>query len=413
MPRLPRGVSKRVLFVAAGAVALAAPPFLLRAEPQNWEAIQEAVTNLPQSERDRLDRNTREYLALPEADRQKYRDLHAALQADIANDNEQLATTMRDYYAWLATNQAYDRQTLTAIPDAGQRIAEIQRIVDKRNEAASQSRFWFSRFLLNDVPELKPEQLKTLMAGVEARLQLTDTELQQLQDAEGNEKEGVARYFTLFRILKGQRQNIEQLLNRWDAADLVDSAGIKMPPDFDTATSEQRQRIVVRMIIGNVRREYELAVNERLPSSAALEEVVANWPQDPTEQQKLDDLLEREPSEFRRELEQEYAKDNIALDFRDLREMAPGIFGRRYFGGRGRGGPQDGDRGGERRDGPPPFPRRPGDRLRPDEGGGPPPDGPPPGELPPGGPPPGDRRPPPPRNGDGPVRDNGDRPPPP
>jgi hypothetical protein len=164
MARPVRGVSQRVLFVAAGAVALAAPPLLLRAEPDNWSLVQAAVQNMSPTERDRLDRNTRAFLALPEAERQKYRDLHAALQLDIRENNEKLATTMHDYYAWLATNQAYDRETVISIPNSTQRVAEIQKIVEKRNDQANRSRFRWSSGLLRDVPELTPDQLQALMS---------------------------------------------------------------------------------------------------------------------------------------------------------------------------------------------------------------------------------------------------------
>lgn len=414
MARPLRGVSQRLLFIAAGAAAVATPPLLLRAEPDNWPLVQEAVKNMSPSERDRLDRNTREYLALSESERQKYRDLHMALAADIQGGNERLATTMQDYYAWLATNQAYDRERVTAISDPAERVAEIARIVDKRSQAASRSRFWVSRVLLKDVPELKPDELKVLMAGIEARLQLTDKESELLLDEKGVEKQGVARYFALFKVLLGQRQNVEQLLNRWDAEELVDSAGITMPPSFEMAAPEHRRVMVLRMIIGNVRREYELAVIRTPPTSTDLEKVVTDWSQDPAEQQRLLEKLEMEPSDFRRELEQTYAKDKISLDARDLREMAPGLFDRGYYGSRGRGGPEDGARGAdrrpffppgdrpnpERRDGRPPIGPRNGDRPGPEDAGGPRPGDRPPGDRPPQGPPPdgprpGDERPPP------------------
>jgi hypothetical protein len=234
-------------------------------------------------------------------------------------------------------------------------------------------------------------------------LQLNDQELERLRDEQGQYKTGVARYFALFWIMSGQHQNLKQLLDRFgndELDDLTAAADIRMPPRFDTATPEERRAMVFRMIFGNVRREYEKAVSNKRPSSADLEQVVANWPQDPEEQQKLLEMLELEPSDFRRKLVETYAKDKIALDARDLWEMAPDIFGR------GRGGPDDGEREKERRfgqpgdrpnpdhrDGRPLFPPRNGERPPPEEAGGPRPGNRPPGERPPPGPPPGGPRP--------------------
>lgn len=410
MSRPRRGVSRRVLYVIAGAAALAAPPFLLRAEPENWPAIEAAVANMTQAERDRLERNTQEYLALPEAEREKYRRLHAVLQEDIQDGHERLASTMRDYSAWLSTNQAYDRQELTGITDPAQRLAKMQQVADKRDETASGSKFRWSRFWLRDgIPELPPEQLNALITAIENRLHMTDEEQNRLLDAAGSEKSGSFRHFAVLSILRDHRQTLLQFLERNDADQLLEEAGIKPPASFEKATAEDRRVIVVRMIIGNVLREYESNINRKPPSSADLEKLVANWPQDAAEQQKLLEMLEQEPADFRRDLEQAYARDAIKLDSRDVMGLGFDLPRPGWFGGRGRGGPDDRERGegrggfrpGDRfgppgRDGrPEPPPRRDGDR-RPDDrraGDGPPPEGRPPRDFP--------------------RRDGGERPPPP
>jgi hypothetical protein len=411
MSRPPRGVSKRLLYVLAGAAAIAVPPLLLRAEPENWDSIRKTVEeNMSPSERDRLDRNTREYLALSEAERQKYRDLHAALQVDIREHNEKLATTMQDYYAWLATNQAYDRETVTSITDPTQRVEEIRRIVQERVEATSRSRSRFSRWWLGDrLPELKPDQMQSLFTEIENRLGMTDAEEERLFDADDKPKEGVARHIAVIGIMRERQQTLRQFIDRHDAEELIAAAGITLPAAFDADSPEDRRVIIGRLIVGNLIREFELAVNRRPPSSAELEAVVAQWPKDAAEQQKLDQNLELEPSDFRHTLEEAYAKDAIALDIRIVMDAAADLAPRGGFG-RGRG-PQDGPRGGERdrrfgpagerpnpdrRDGRPPFGPRNGDRPGgPERGEGRRPGDRPPGELPPPGPPPGDDRPPP------------------
>jgi hypothetical protein len=404
-----RAVSTRALLIAAGAAALVAPPLLLRAEPENWTAVKSTVANMSQTERDRLDRNTREYQALSDAERQAYRALHTTLEQDLRTGNGKLASTMSDYHAWLATNQAYDRQALSAETDPADRIAEIQRIVDKRDAAANRSRFFFSRFLLHDLPELSPSQLTALMTGVEARLPMTVEEQARLLDAKGQERTGVVRHFTVFTILREHEQTVRQFLEQNDAESLIAEAGVGLPPEFDAAPADERRTMIARLIVGNVLREYERAVNRKPASTQDLQKIVDEWSQDPAEQQRLVELLEQEPSNFRHALKEIYAKNSIALDGRVLRDVGADLMGRGPFGGRGRGGPDDRERG-DRGDGRGPL-RQFGERMQDRREGGPRPDGgagPPPGERPPGppgGPRPGERRPPP-RDGN----DPGERP---
>jgi hypothetical protein len=253
-----------------------------------------------------------------------------------------------------------------------------------------------------------------LMTEIENRLGMTDAEEARLFDAADKPKEGVARHIATIGIMRERQQTLRQFIERNDAEDLIAAAGITLPAAFDTESPEERRGIIGRMIVGNVIREFELAVNRRPPSSAELETVVAQWPKDPAEQQKLDQNLELEPSDFRHTLEETYAKDAIALDIRIVMDAASDLFPRGGFG-RGRGGPQDGPRGGERdrrfgppgerpnperRDGRPPIGPRNGDRPGSERRDGPRPgdrapgDFPPPGP-PPGDPPPGDDRPPP------------------
>lgn len=394
-----RAVSTRVLLVAAGAAALAAPPLLLRAEPENWTAVRTAVANMSQTERDRLDRNTREYQALSEAERQKYRTLHTTLEQDLRTGNGKLAATMNDYHAWLATNQAYDRQALSEATDPAGRIAEIQRIVETRDAQANRSRYFFSRRLLHDLPELTAAQMDSLMKGLEDRMSMTDEEHERLLDGKGEEKTGVVRHFLLFAILRDHQQTVRKFLEQADAEALIGEAGITLPPMFDDAPAEERRTAIARMIVGNVLREYERAVNRKPATTQELQSIVDDWSQDPAEQQKLVELLEQEPSDFRHALKEIYAKDAIALDSRVLWDAGADLMSRGPFGGRGRGGPNDRERG-DRGDGRGPL-RQFGDRLQERREGGPRPDGPPPGERS-FGPPPGERRPPPPVDGNGP-----------
>ncbi|MFO1094176.1 MAG: hypothetical protein U0992_12825 [Planctomycetaceae bacterium] len=394
MPRL--AVSHRALYIVVGGLALAAPPLLLRAAPDNWNDVQQAVAAMPQTERDRLNRNIQEYETLSDEQREQYRRLHAALQDDADNKSGKLNATMEGYYAWLGSNPAYDRQTLRNETDSNRRLAEVERIVRQRDEQASRWRTWRSRRFLQDAPDLTPDQLAMLMGKLEDRLSLTPEDRKRMQADDGSEKTGVARYFTLFSIMGHHKRKLDQLLEPPLDLDAIvaEIPGLTMPPEFPTAPAEFRRFLFLQMIVGNVLKEYENEVRRQQPTTEKLEELVAHWPED--RKDDLDRWLELEPSDFRSNLEREYAKQSNSLDMKDLWEVFPDRGGRGMFprfngpdGGRGgffRGGrPGDGPFGRgdrfERPDGPPPAGPPPGGEF-----GGPPPDG-------SGGPPRGDRGP--------------------
>jgi hypothetical protein len=400
-----------LLMTGGAALALAVPPLLLRSVPANWNGVEAAVAGMSQADRDRLDRNTREYLALSEADRQKYRDLHAALEADANGGAGRVGQTMQDYCAWLASNQSYDRQRLRTTTDSRSRIDEMQRIVDKRNEDFRRSRRkWSSMWLRRGVPDISADELAALMAALENRIPLlNEAEQARLIDADGNEKVGVARYFAVFSILRGRNENIFKMLERDPDELLADVPQLEMPPSYAEAQVEGKRLVVFAMIIGNVLQEYESVVQGHSPTTADLGRMVAEWPED--KRDELERILEKEPAEFRSDLEQRYARDTIAMDIRDLWEMGPGGAFMGGMFGPGHGHRPDGDQRRDRM-----FQGGPRGEGDPEHRGPPRPDGP---GFPPEGPAagagrgPGDRGPlPRPFGGQGPQNRPGEGPPP-
>ncbi|MBL8849546.1 MAG: hypothetical protein JNG89_07675 [Planctomycetaceae bacterium] len=350
--------SRPLLILGGAAVALALPPLLLRAAPANWSRVETSVAGMSQADRDRLDRNTREYLALTEGERQKYRDLHSFLESDVEESGGRVEQAMQDYCEWLASNQSYDRQQLRVTTDPRERVAEMQKIVDRRNEDFSRSRGRLSRWWLNNgVPDLSAEDLATLMSAVENRLPLlTEQERARLVDDEGNDKVGVNRYFAVFGILRGRQENLFKMMERADPDDLLKALPqLEMPPSYAESPIEVKRFMTMAMIIGNVLQEFETARNVRPPTTSDLEEIVANWPAD--KHDELERMLEREPADFRSDLERIYTREEIALDIDDVWAMIPREpfnFGGRWLN---RGRRQDGDYGPGRR----PQDHRPGE----------------------------------------------------
>ena len=407
-----------ILVLAAVAVAAVLPPLLLRAEPANWSAIRAEVERMPPAERNRFDRNTEEYLRLPESERARYRQLHAMIEEDEQNGRGQLRETLDNYTAWLATNHAYDRQQLLAATDPEVRVDEIRSIVERRATDADRSRSRLSRAFMywgwrrGDVPDLNAEELQHVMALVENGLSFNSEDLQKFHDENDNPKTGVVRYLALFGILKDRNNNLGTVLDR-DLRKLLDAIPeSKRPEDLDEMSPEEQRELCLRMIAGNVLQEFEQTFRKQAPSDQDLRRFVKEWPTDDDSLRELGRIMEREPVEFRRELERVYARKTFGMDVNEVFQVLPrDWWGRRF--GRRRGSGERPDEGRDRERGPRPFLRGgPDDGRRiPERPGVIIPRGPRGGERSEAGP--GRDRPRGPRSGEERPRPDGDRPPPP
>src|SRR5690606_27005006 len=98
--------------------------------------------------------------------RQRYRDLHAIIESDEQANRGDLKQTLDDYTAWLATTHAYDRQLLLQAGDPKRRVAEVERIVEERNQSLDWSRSRRSRFWMwrGNVPDLTADELDRVMS---------------------------------------------------------------------------------------------------------------------------------------------------------------------------------------------------------------------------------------------------------
>lgn len=332
------GVSSLLLLVGTAA-ALALPPLLLRAEPANWDVIGADVQRMPPADRNRLNRNTEDYLRLSEADRQRYRELHAILENDEQHGRGQLRKTLSDYTSWLATIHAYDRQLLLTTTDPTQRLQEIQRIVDERNESLSRSQGRFRWWMHRGIPDLDANELASVMQVVEDGLSLTADERDQLRDADGEEKSGVARYFALFSIIRSHRRDLGQSLDRDLDRFLASVPAAKQPEGISEKPPELQRGICLAMIVGNVLQEYEQQIVRNAPTDADLRRIVEEWSGE--NEREVDELLELEPADFRRELERKYAREVFGLDVDEVRRVVPGeVYRGRFRGARRDRGPE-------------------------------------------------------------------------
>jgi hypothetical protein len=350
----------RIGFVVASAVALALPPLLLPAEPDGLEAARKQVAAMTQTERDRFERNSREYLNLSEQERAQYRSMHAELRRDREENQGRLEQALTDYYAWLSTLQSFPRQELRATTDPQQRVEKVAAALEDQSQRQLRELPW-TRPLFGRYPPLSPDQLSEMMAVLERGVTLNQEQSSRLQS-----RSGVERHLEFFRILRERDLRLEQLLERTDEAKLLAVLPEDDLPDWSGEENipQRRRSFISQLLFWNLSREYQLEIQRRRPGEADLRAFVQNWPAD--QQAEFDQLLEQEPDEFRQRLERAYAARHLDLDWEVVPQV---VFGRDFLdawrrGPRGPGSrPQfDGDRRPEGRGRPNDPDRRPPER---------------------------------------------------
>lgn len=370
-----------VWFVLSMAAALALPALLLRATPDGYAACLERIEAMPQPERDRIDRNFSEFLAMNEAQRDHYRDMHRRLQADVDDAQGIYAGVFDNYTAWLRTIESgYRREELRRTTDSAQRLELMREVVDEESDREMREvmevvgrdvrgipflRRWVRGRL--EMVLLEQGRYETLMRSVEDRVDLTRDERRGLEGLAG-----INRTIRLFELLEEKGTPLSRALDNSEVSRIIQDAGLEslmesLPreyrdeaPDLDS----QRRFVLMMVVLANVRKEYRIELQSRQPSEGDLRAFLND-----VDDERRDDLLRSSPDDFRRQLTEAYAAEHEDLDF-DV--VIQGMFGRgpRADGPEGRPGPRPEDRdgpqadAGSRRDGRPegPGPGFRGDR---------------------------------------------------
>lgn len=311
--------STRIWFIVATLIALAVPPLMLRAEPEGIDQIRTKVATMTQTERERFERNSSDYLKLTEEQRAQYRAMHAELEQDREQNQGRLGQALDDYYAWLLTLQSFPRQELRTTSDPQQRIAKIGTVLEDQSQEQLRDLPWLRR-QFERTPALTPDQLREMMAVLEKSVSFTQDESARIQPLSG-----IERYLEFFKILRDRKLQINQLLDRGDTAERLVTAlpGGKLPEWIQGENANDHRRFFLSTVLySNLRKENDLEIRRRKPSEEDLQTFVQNWPAD--RQEDLDKLLEQEPDRFRQGVEWAYVAQNSKLDFNVVNQV--------YFG---------------------------------------------------------------------------------
>lgn len=126
----------RPVLIIAGLVLSAAVPLLLGAAGRDADATDDETNRrrieaMSQSERARLQRNYETFLALSEAERDKYRRLHRELENDARNGGN-LGQVLRRYNEWLKTLLPFQREELRGRHDPMARMELVEQYKDEQ-----------------------------------------------------------------------------------------------------------------------------------------------------------------------------------------------------------------------------------------------------------------------------------------
>ena len=327
-----RGV--HVWFLLSMAAALALPPLLLRARPDGFEAWQRRVGQMRQSERDRVERNFNEFLAMDASQRNHYRDLHRRLADDVEQAQGTYKGVFDNYTAWLQTIESgYRREQLRTTTDPGQRLQLMRQVLDEESEREMRQTmeeipgFWRFR---NRRLLLPPDRYQAMMSQVEDSIDLTRPQKNELEGLDG-----FARTYRMFEHLAdGTPLNVA--LTAAEVRLIIERAGIealieaalearaqvpgdesrRAPPERDP-----RRAVLIGVIVINVRREFDIEVHQRRqPGDDDLRSFLNDLDDD-----ERDELLRLQPDEFNARLSEDYVASRGDLDWRVVMQ---GIFRR-------------------------------------------------------------------------------------
>ena len=379
---------------------------------EDTRRIKREIASLPMEERNQIDRNLQAFMAMPPADRDRYRQLDHDIEA------RGLMPLIDDYHAWLETLSPFQRQALRETNDPVARMAQVERILSENQELSEQrlaelisktASSWHLKMLLqhhekldfDSIFVLTRDQIDTLIDDVLIP-QLNTSQQQQMRSYTGDER--------VARVLRASLSMLNNARESWPTDrtfSMLEDQGVKLDDSEaakrdDNGTRSFRyetwrrwafRRLLVRSLLVQEMQEFErqnpVRDNDLVAFFAKLDSS--------TQATILDSPAEYQAEALRWLYLWETHRDEGLISREDFREhviphLVPGGGGRIDRDGRGPGGP--GGPGGSERRGPgdrrnfdedrgPNDGRRPGRPGPPPFGDGPPPEGPPP-ERPPG-----------------------------
>ncbi|MEW4526430.1 hypothetical protein [Maioricimonas sp. JC845] len=306
-------LNSAVLWLAGATVlAIAVAPLLASRGVDSSVLAQSErrIASMTQPQRDRLERNFSEYRELTPQQREHYRQLHLALEADRTDNHGRIVRVMEDYYVWIKTLPAYQREQLRKTTDPDARLALVQKYLDQQQEREAEEEYGNGDMplWLEGVPAMSDEDLELVFATILQRMPRTNDE-----NAELDALSGIERHLRILRMLIDRGRLVQQVVGLPEmqqrlVGQLTDDE-LKQAVE-DAQDNRQRTRILMGSLVKGLLNEYRDEVQRRSPTDEKLREFFDN---ELTEEEQ-DVLVQLEPEDFRTALVREYLGQYSRLD---------------------------------------------------------------------------------------------------
>lgn len=301
--------------LGAALLGVAAVPFLLRADDPELAVRRRRIEGMPQAERERIQRNFKQFQTMSEADRRHLRAFDAALEADRINNRGGLSETLRTYADWLKTVTPHQRDALQQESDPAKRIKLIREVVESQRDERIETRMGgrIEQFL-GPIPNLSRQDLSAMLAIIDRKKALLVPSASSLQDLDNYE--GISRSLKLIELMARSNRSLGDLLNETNSRQLLDAVTDKETRrELETIPDSERRMLTAvarRVKLGLTIQKAIFAEldRERRQRAFTPENLEKFFEKLPLEQQ--DELLELSPEQFRQELRDRYQDDQQA-----------------------------------------------------------------------------------------------------
>jgi hypothetical protein len=293
------------------------------------------IEAMPAADRERLEQNFQVYLALPEASRAIYRQLHEALEEDTRAGGK-LHAVLDAYSAWLKTLSPWQREELRKTEDPIVRRNLVRQFrEEQKNQEQQERRVVYPGDLGSGLgriagfgPRLSSADLKSVMAVIEEHTTFSPERRRKVQSLEGLE-----RYLLVLQTVVNPEVALPQFeRSRWPEPPLIDHLvrAISDPRQREMLLAmpglEQRRPAVLRLLVGGLLSEMQLEAERRKPSDEELQKLFVQL-----DGRQRDELMSLPPEQFRRRLALIYFsqhRDQFTVDVGKFREVFERLFQR-------------------------------------------------------------------------------------
>jgi hypothetical protein len=217
------------------------------------EQHEKEIAAKSEAERARLQRNFKEFRALPAAEQERLRQFERHLKED-ARSGGNLRTVMNEYIDWLATLTPGQAQDLREIDDPNRRERRVHELLKEQADAADPAKAG------NSPPKLSSQDLAAVLEVIEQAMRkkqtLTQDELKQLDS-----KKDLAHLVYVIELALRRPSPGSQPPHPWMSKDVMEEmlgniSNAKLAKQIQHSLPGERWQRLFRAVFSGIRAEY-------------------------------------------------------------------------------------------------------------------------------------------------------------